>query len=203
MLQTNTVNKHTLELLKQICTHQSFNDFFLVGGTALALQIGHRVSVDLDFFSTNDFDQIKLKEVLINEFDAQIIGLENNSITGVINGVMFDFITHQYKILKPIIFEEGIRISSIEDIAAMKMNAVRNRGSKKDFFDIYFLLQKFKLSSLLEFVNSKYPNHLDILTLKSLVYFEDAENQPNCELITDVAWTEVKRKIEKETIKFL
>lgn len=203
MLQTNTVNKHTLELLKKICCHQQFNDFFLVGGTALALQIGHRISIDLDFFSLSSFDENKLKDVLIKEFDAQIFAIDNNAIIGTINNVKFDFIAHQYPLLKSVFEVEKTRLSSIEDIAAMKLNAVRNRGTKKDFIDIYFLLQKFNLEELLKLVNSKYPNHVDILTLKSLTYFEDAENQPDCEMIIDVDWEEVKQKIEKETIKFL
>jgi len=203
MLQTNTVNKYTLELLKEICCHQQFNDFFLVGGTALSLQIGHRISIDLDFFTLVDFDENRLKDILIKEFDAQIFAIDNNAISGTINNVKFDFIAHQYSLLKPILKIEETRLSSLEDIAAMKLNAVRNRGKKKDFVDIYFLLQKFNLEELIDMVNSKYPNHVDILTLKSLVYFEDAENQPDCEMLIDVDWNNVKQKIEKETIKFL
>jgi predicted nucleotidyltransferase component of viral defense system len=203
MLQTATVNKHTLELLKKVCCHQQFNNFFLVGGTALSLQIGHRISIDLDFFTLTDFDENKLKDILIKEFDAQIFSIDNNAITGLIDRVKFDFIAHQYPLLEPILEIEKTRLSSLEDIAAMKLNAVRNRGTKKDFVDIYFLLQKFNLEELLEMVNSKYPNHVDILTLKSLVYFDDAENQPDCEMLIDIDWKKVKQKIEKETIKFL
>ncbi len=203
MLQTDTVNKYTLELLEKICCNQQFNDFFLVGGTALALQFGHRVSVDLDFFSLTSFNQKKLKEVLIDEFDAQIFAIDRNAISGTIDEVKFDFIAHQYPLLKPVLIARSLRLSSLEDIAAMKLNAVRNRGTKKDFVDIYFLLQKFNLDKLLQLVNLKYPNHVDILTLKSLVYFDDAENQPDCNMLVDVSWEEVKQKIEKETIKFL
>lgn len=203
MLQTNTVNKNTLELLNKICCNQHFNDFFLVGGTALALQFGHRVSVDLDFFSIKSFNQERLKEILIKEFDAHIFAIDNNAIRGSINTVKFDFIAHQYPLLKPILEENEFRLSSIEDISAMKLNAVRNRGTKKDFVDIYFLLQKFTLEELLKMVNLKYPNHVDILTLKSLIYFDDANIQPNCEMLIDVSWEDVKSKIEKETIKFL
>ena len=203
MLQTDSVNKYTLELLNKICCDQQFNDFFLVGGTALALQIGHRISIDLDFFTLSSFDKDQLKNVLIKEFDAQFFAIDENAISGIINHVKFDFITHQYPLIKPVLEIENTRLASLEDIAAMKLNAVRNRGTKKDFVDIYFLLQKFTLEQLLKMVNLKYPNHIDILTLKSLVYFDDAENQPECEMLIDVDWNEVKQKIEKETFKFL
>ena len=165
MLQTNTVSKHTLEILKKICCHQQFNDLFLVGDTALALQIGHRISIDLDFFTLSSFDENELKNVLINQFDAQIFAIDNNAISGTINNVKFDFIAHQYPLIKPVLEKENTRLSSLEDIAAMKLNAVRNRGTKKDFIDIYFLLQKFNLEALLELVNLKYPNHIDTLDL--------------------------------------
>ena len=203
MLQTNTVDKRTLELLENFCEHKNFNDFYLVGGTALALQIGHRKSIDLDFFSKNPFHQDSLKQILINEFNAQILGLAENAITGVIDSIKFDFITHQYQPLKPLNMFDNIRLSSLEDIAAMKLNAVRNRGSKKDFVDIYFLLEKFSLSQLLKMVNEKYPNHVDILTLKSLVYFEDADKQPNCDMIIHKPWNEIKEKLQQEVLQFL
>lgn len=203
MLQTDTVSNYTLELLNEICCHQQFNDFFLVGGTALALQIGHRISIDLTFFTLTSFDENQLKIFLINEFDAKIFAIDDNAISGTINNVKFDFIAHQYPLIKPVLEKENIRLSSLEDIAAMKLNAVRNRGTKKDFVDIYFLLQKFNLEALLAFVNLKYPNHIDILTSKSLVYFDDAEDQPECEMLIDVDWNDIKQKIEKETVKFL
>ena len=203
MLQTNTVNNNTLELLKKICCHQQFKDFFLVGGTAMALHTGHRISIDLDFFTLTDFDEQEVKNCLIREFDAKIFATDNNSISGTIDTIKFDFIAHQYPLLKPILSIGGVRISDMEDIAAMKLNAVRNRGTKKDFIDIYFLLQKFNLEVLLKLVNSKYPNHVDVLTLKSLVYFDDAENQPSCKMLVDVSWEEVKQKIKTETMRFL
>jgi len=81
MLQTNTVTTHTLELLKDICANPAFNDFYLVGGTGLALIIGHRISVDLDFFSNSAFDQNNLSEVLIQEFDATVSSIANNSLS--------------------------------------------------------------------------------------------------------------------------
>ena len=92
MLHTDTVNQHTLELLKKICSHTDFNDFFLVGGTALSLQMGHRISIDLDFFSEKPIQLNQLKEILIKDFNAQITGVDKNAVIGNINGVKFDFI---------------------------------------------------------------------------------------------------------------
>jgi len=203
MLQTNTVSKYTLELLTKICSQQEFKNFHLVGGTALALQLGHRISIDLDFFINHDFDEKQLGKILINDFDAQISNLNNNAITGNINNVKFDFIAHQYTELDSKFISNKIRLASLKDIAAMKLNAVRNRGTKKDFVDIYFLLQHFTLSEMLNFTNQKYPNHVDILTLKSLVYFDDAELQPDCEMLIKVTWEEVKEKIKQVTLPLL
>jgi len=192
-----------LELLKKISNHSSFNDFFLVGGTALALQIGHRISVDLDFFSENKFNQVGLSEILIKDFDINISNIADNTIIGSINNVKVDFLAHQYPSLEKKKIEGSIKLASLKDIAAMKINAVRNRGTKKDFVDIYFLLQEYSLKELLEFTNKKYPNHTDILTLKSLIYFEDADTQPDCDMLIDVAWEEIKKEIIKKVLPFL
>lgn len=203
MLQTNTVNQHTLELLNELCLHPKLNDFFLVGGTALALQIGHRISVDLDFFNQQPFNQNELTTILEQEFNMEAFQLSTNSITGVINNIKVDFISHQYQFLSAIKHYDKIRLAAIEDIAAMKLNAIKNRGTKKDFVDLYFLMKQFTLEEMLIFANKKYPNHSDILTLKSLIYFDDAEIQPDCEMLIDVSWQEVKKTIEEQTIKFL
>jgi len=203
MLQTNTVNQHTLELLNKLCSHTKLNNFFLVGGTALALQIGHRISIDLDFFSVNSFHEDELTSFLEQEFDMEIFQLSKNSITGKIQDVKVDFISHQYLLLSEIENYNSIRLAALKDIAAMKLNAIKNRGTKKDFVDLYFLLQQFTLEEMLNFANQKYPNHSDMLTIKSLVYFDDADIQPDCEMLINVSWEEIKTTIGQNTLKFL
>lgn len=203
MLRTNTINKQTLELLDSFCRHPKLSDFFLVGGTALALQLGHRISIDLDFFSVKPLKTNELIGVLEEEYQAEIFQLTDNTIVGKVNDVKIDFIAHQYPLLKELKMENHIRLSSLEDIAAMKLNAIKNRGSKKDFVDLYFLLKQFSLTEMLSLVNKKYSNNVDVLTLKSLVYFDDAELQPDCEMRIAVTWDEVKKEIEKKTLELL
>jgi predicted nucleotidyltransferase component of viral defense system len=97
---------------------------------------------------------------------------------------------------------DNIRLASLKDIAAMKLNAIQNRGSKKDFVDIYYLLQQFSLNEILLFHQTKYPNRDSIIALKSLIYFNDAEPQPDCELTSPISWGNIKEFLEKEVLKF-
>jgi predicted nucleotidyltransferase component of viral defense system len=192
-----------LELLNSFCTHPKLTDFFLVGGTALALQLGHRISIDLDFFSVKPLKTNELIGILEKEYNAEIFQLTDNAIVGKVKDVKIDFIAHQYPLLNELKIENDIRLSSLEDIAAMKLNAIKNRGSKKDFVDLYFLLKQFSLTEMLSLVNKKYANNVDVLTLKSLVYFDDAELQPDCEMRIAVTWDEVKKEIERRTLEIL
>ncbi len=203
MLRTDTVSKQTLELLTSFCAHPKLTDFFLVGGTALALQLGHRISIDLDFFSVKPIKTDELIGILEQEYQAEIFQLTDNAIVGKIKGIKIDFIAHQYQLLNDLKIKNQLRLASLEDIAAMKLNAIKNRGSKKDFVDLYFLLKQFTLTEMLSLVNKKYPNNVDVLTLKSLVYFDDAELQPDCEMLIEVTWDEVKKEIEKRTLEII
>jgi hypothetical protein len=195
MLHTNTIEKYTLELLKTISNDSVFNDFFLVGGTALALHIGHRKSIDLDFFSLSSFDLDKLSTHLIEKYKANIISKNTNSLTCWINKVKVDFITHKYILIENLEIINGIRLASIRDIAAMKLNAIKNRGTKKDFVDIYFLNKNYSFDEMLGFCQKKYPNYIELLILKNLIYFDDADIFPDCEMLIDVTWKEIKSDI--------
>ena len=118
-----------------------------------------------------------------------------NSLTIDIRSVMTDFIRHDYPLIKPIQEVDGIRIASVEDIAAMKLNSTMNRGSKKDFFDIFELLDHFSLQEIISFHLTKYDFNSQLTLLKSLVYFEDAEKEPNPVSTKSVNWDSVKKKI--------
>lgn len=168
----------------------------------MPLQIGHRISEDLGFFSLKPFDQDNLADILIETFNTRITGISENSITGYFEDIKFDFISHRNVLMNPVIKVEEVRLASITDTAAMKINALRNRGTKKDFVDIYFW-EKFSLREILRIANTKYPNHENLLTLKSLVYFEDADQQPDCKMIVHVSWTDVKKKIKSEVMPLL
>jgi len=201
MLHTSTVERSTLELLKEIMECEELTSFCLVGGTALSLQIGHRISIDLDLFTTEVFDEKNLLEILINKFSStRVTSISNNCINMYINDIKVDFIRHAYKTISKSRTEEKIRLMSLEDITAMKINAICNRGSKKDFYDIYYLLEVFKLSEILDFFSIKYPNTDVFFAKKSIVYFENAELEPPPITIEDLSWEDVKTMLEN-TVK--
>ncbi|NOX47224.1 MAG: nucleotidyl transferase AbiEii/AbiGii toxin family protein [Chlorobi bacterium] len=138
MLQTRTIEPGTLELLKKLMSIPYLDSFYLVGGTALALQLGHRTSIDIDLFTPDDFDKDNLIKILNEDFDVSIESENENMVITFINNIKVDFVKMGYPILfKPFLIE-NIRMLDIRDIVAMKLKAVAQRGSKKDFFDIYF-----------------------------------------------------------------
>ncbi|MEM7790854.1 MAG: nucleotidyl transferase AbiEii/AbiGii toxin family protein [Verrucomicrobiota bacterium] len=176
-------------------SHQKLNSFYLVGGTALSLHFGHRKSIDLDLFTSEPFNAPELSEWLIVEFGFSELSIRTNTILGRIQGVKTDLITHQYPLIKEAEEVDGIRLLSVEDIAAMKLNAVANRGSKKDFWDLAALLEHFELSKLLNFFIQKYPSNSLWNLRKSLCYFDDAEDEPDPQTLNGQSWNEVKVKI--------
>ena len=139
MLQTQAVEPRTLELLKELMLKDYLKQFVLVGGTALALQIGHRKSIDLDMFTVKDFDSEKLVPKLLKEYNLVPLLQMPQTLICEINGVKVDFIRFKYSFMRPIVKVGRIRMLSLEDIAPMKLDAITGRGNKKDFFDLYFL----------------------------------------------------------------
>ena len=194
MLSYNTVDHRTLELLRQLSSKDFLSEARLVGGTALALQLGHRISVDLDFFGKIDagFD---IKSELRNAGRVSVIKESENINIYVVDGIKVDFVNYPYQWINDAVVDEDIVLASPEDIAAMKINAVEGRGSKKDFIDIYFLLKHYSLEEILDFYTRKYPEYSLFRALMSLTYFEDAENQFMPKMLVDVEWKEVKSVI--------
>ena len=188
MLSYHTVEPHTLELLKRLSSKDFLSEARLVGGTALALQYGHRMSVDLDFFGNINGDDIDLKEQLREVGTLSVIKESKNINVFLIDGIKIDFINYPYQWIDDAVQENSIVLASPQDIAAMKVNAIEGRGSKKDFIDLYFLLQHYSLRALLDFYAKKYPEYSIFRALMSLTYFEDAENQLMPKMFVDVVW---------------
>ncbi len=141
MLYKNTVEKRTLELLIKLQSNPEFSNFYLAGGTALALQIGHRKSIDLDFFSLHDFDNNYLLEFLEHDFEFYLDYSDKNTLKGSINDIKIDILSHKYPLVKQVVKYDRIILYSVEDIIAMKLNAIAGNGTRsKDFIDIYFTL---------------------------------------------------------------
>jgi len=203
MLFYNTISPQLLELLKNIRELSVFDDLRLVGGTSLALQIGHRKSIDIDLFGIVDYDDYEIQQALGSLGNITVLNKTKNINIFLVNGIKVDIVNYKYKWLKEINNIDNLRLSGLEDIAAMKLNAISGRGTKKDFIDIYFLLQHFSLSEMLIFYNEKYYDGSTFLVLKSLTYFEDAEKEELPKMIKQVKWENVKKTVENATINFL
>jgi hypothetical protein len=174
MLRKETVTAGTLELLTDLMQDGNLNDFFLVGGTGLSLQIGHRISIDIDLFSQNAFDENKMLSHLESYKTFQLDYLDKNTIKGQINQTKIDLITHAYPLVEQLIQSEGIRLASLVDIAAMKLNAIIGNGTRlKDFIDIAFMSCYLPLKRMIKAYEDKYSSRNPLLTLKALAYHEE------------------------------
>lgn len=200
MLHLNSINEVTYHLLQSLCVKDYLQNFALAGGTSLALQLGHRKSIDIDLFSFDEANMSEISLFLENDFDDIDIRRTTHAfIFCHINGIKSDFIKHNKSAqLKPPITIDGIRMYAVEDIAAMKLNAICGRGTKKDFYDIYLLLQQFTLKELLEFFDAKFKSDNSWMAIKSLQYFEDAEQNEAPELLIKFPeWNKMKKFILK------
>ncbi|MEI6823655.1 MAG: nucleotidyl transferase AbiEii/AbiGii toxin family protein [Bacteroidota bacterium] len=210
MLQYTTVLPATLELLKVLMQKKCLANFNLVGGTSLALQIGHRLSIDIDLFTINDFDTSEIVLELKEDLHFDIVQQKPNTLTlnieYPINSNQFikvDILKYPYPLINDIIKIDGIRLLSIEDIIPMKLSAISNRGAKKDFYDIYFLLDKYSLKEMLELFSKKFPNINHFHLIKSLTYFNTADEDANPKVFKKLSWEQVKARIEKASSEIL
>ena len=172
-----------------------FDDLLLVGGTSLALQIGHRESVDVDLFGKIHFEYNEISESLAELGDVTILQQSKNINIFTIDNVKVDFVNYRYPWINNSRIEHNIRLASLEDIAAMKLNAIAGRGTKKDFIDLYFLLQKFSMEEMFGFYSKKFDDGNIFLVQKSLTYFDDAEKNNMPKMHVDVDWSEIKETI--------
>lgn len=204
MLQTNAIAKEAFALLKRLMAHQSLANFSLGGGTGLALRFGHRISVDLDLFCATDFIEEQILQEIKSGFNVQLNNTAKNTLNLVVDTVKVDVLSYKYPLLNKIDVIENIRLLSIEDIAAMKLSAVSSRGSRKDFFDLFFILKNFTMMQLIEFYKQKYQTDQYYHILKSLIYFEDADLEPDVQLVKpDLFWDDVKVFFEKTVNNFI
>lgn len=167
----------TLKLIQQLQALPELNEFYLVGGTSLALQLNHRNSIDIDLFTEKEFqNDVIIDYVKSFGFQFDVKFNFKNTIIGFVNNIKVDFIRHDYPLVLPPITEEGMTFLSKEDIAAMKLNAISNSGKRlKDFIDVYFLLEHFSLNQMIEFYTIKYPHFNPLIPLKAVSYFEDID----------------------------
>ena len=195
MLQHKTIEPGTLQLLKELQSLPLLQETRLVGGTALALQLGHRSSVDLDLFGTIPFSADEIRDALSENHSLTIVKESKNINIYLINGVKVDIVNYKYSWIDSPVREEGVTLAGIKDIAAMKIAAIVGRGTKKDFIDLFFLLKQFSLREILDLYLQKYPDGSIFIAMKSLSYFEDAEPDPMPMMFDEVSWETVKQSV--------
>lgn len=167
-------------MIRKLQSDSLLDGFVLVGGTGLALQIGHRTSVDIDFFTRKEFDPQLLLQHLEHKYGFKEQYQYTNTLKGIIDETFVDFITHDYDYIEEPIMLEYITLASKKDIAAMKVNVIAGNGTRvKDFVDMYFLLKEFDFSEIIDFYQTKYKSRNAFHAVKSLTFFED---------IIPVAW---------------
>jgi predicted nucleotidyltransferase component of viral defense system len=195
MLQEKSVRESLWNLLKELQGSKIFDNYFLVGGTALSLQLGHRISDDIDLFTRYDINKDEILDFLNQNYNGkyQIINIQNIILQVIINEIKVDLVKYDYELIEDVKVENGIKFLGKKDIAAMKLMAVVNRGDQaKDFIDIYYLLKEMPLMDMFEYYKKKYKQN-DINPIKrSLVYFDD---------VTENNWMAVKLSHDKLSIK--
>lgn len=209
MLQYTAISEGTLGLLKLLMYEPVLSDFYLVGGTALSLWLGHRKSYDIDLFTQKEFDAEYLRFSLEGVLNMKDKKHQTNTLRFSAeypldsdNWIKVELIRYNYPNLLPIVEQDGIRLLTIDDIIPMKLSSIVNRGVKRDFFDIYFLLEKYSISEMMELYNKKYQKNNHLHVLKSLTYFDDAENDEEPVLLKKTDWSNVKNRII-ESVKTL
>ena len=176
MLYTQAVEPSTLDLLKDLQSKEYLKGFYLVGGTALALRIGHRKSIDIDLFSNFGFDALQVLEKLSFDYKFNLFFSATNTLKGSIDSVQVDIIAHRYPFVKEPELIENFSMLSVEDILAMKLNAIAVSGQRvKDFIDIYYFLQSYSLAEMVSFYQKKYALGNEVNILKSIIYFDDVD----------------------------
>ena len=204
MLHYETIHSSTLELLKVLMCQKELENLRLVGGTSLALQFGHRQSIDLDFFGKPQASQEEIIEMAQRIGDIKILNRTKSILQMVLSDVKVDVVDYScYDWIDAPIIEDNLTLASPKDIAALKVNAIEGRGTKKDFVDIYELLKHYKLSEILDFYCKKYPNYSIFRALLSLTYFEDAESFAMPKMFVDFDWEELKRSIIATVNKYI
>ncbi len=199
MLREETVEPSTLELLKQIVSLPELKQFRLVGGTALSLLFGHRKSIDLDLFTDQPFEKGTLIPALEDAFGRLITTNERskNIYQCIIRDVKVDFVSVKDPFLNPIQIINEIPFADIKDLIALKLNAVKGRGVKKDFWDVAKLLQSYSMNDLFQFYRDRYNYDDTFALIRSIVYFIDAEDNPDPVGLDGVTWADVKEIIIK------
>lgn len=198
---SETISPDTSRLIEKIKNRPWLRPYYLAGGTALALHLGHRTSIDLDFFTESEVEEMTIVDHLRMAGNLRLDQMGKGTIVGNLDDVRISFFKYPYRLLDSLIEWNGLNVASVQDIALMKMVAIFQRGSIKDFIDLFFIAREFKtIDALIPELSIKYVgvqfniNHI----LRSVCYFEDAENEPMPNMIAACDWQEVKQYFVNE-----
>lgn len=207
MLYLEAVEPHTFSVLNQLMEMPALKDFSLVGGTALSLLYGHRISADLDLFSNKPFENSEIINGLRNKFKDKFIMEDKPVRFGIfcfVDEVKVDFVRHPHPLVGPEQNRDGVRMFSTEDIIAMKVQAILGRGRKKDFWDVAELLKHFSISDFIKFHKEKYATqNLFITVPQAITYFADAEESEDPISLKKQTWDSVQEFIKSKVREYL
>lgn len=198
----NSITQSCLNALKQLRAHKFIRDFYLAGGTALALQIRHRISTDLDFFSTTNHlsttEREAVRQNLSKTGKFEVVSEQEGMLFAKFFDTDVSLIYQHHALLEPTVEYNGILLASPIDIGLMKLAAINSRGTRRDFVDLYCLREVVKLEKLLELSAVKYSDRpsFQAIAVRALAYFEDAEQQPMPRMLTDIHWPDVRKYCE-------
>ena len=188
--------------MEHLRTQPFIGDFYLAGGTALALQLGHRISTDLDWFTTTCPllfpERARLCRFLERTGDLEVISEQDGMLFTRFLGVEVSFLYQHHPLLEPPVVYRGLNLASPTDIGLMKLAAINSRGTRRDFIDLYCLRDVVSLDRLLELAPVKYADRPSFLAVavRALAYFEEAEQQPVPQMLVPIEWADVRAYCE-------
>lgn len=206
MLHLETVEPGTFAILNRLMKLPELSHFHLVGGTALSLMYGHRISEDLDLFCTSKFDNLQIIEALQKLFPQQfnVRTASHFGIFGFICDTKVDIVRFPHALIRPTLLVDGIRMYAPEEIIAMKVQAILGRGKKKDFWDVAELLQHFTIQDFVSLHKEKYSTqNLYITVPQAITYFDDADESEDPISLKGQTWEGVKAFIQQKVREYL
>jgi uncharacterized membrane protein len=200
---------HNQKLVFENLGFTSKYNLYLAGGTALIFYLGHRTSLDFDFYTGKEFEKGEFLKIFKNELKGKKLTTKvlrdfKNTFELLVNNVYLSCFYYPYPLIGKLKKFNNILIASIQDIAAMKALAIGQRGTKRDFVDIYYLIKIFGLRKIISWAKKKYPEYSEMVFLKGLVYFEDAEKEErNVEIVDkSISWYKIKKEIIEAVRKY-
>lgn len=192
---TNTLSPATKKALEQLNQAEFLDQARLAGGTGLALQIGHRESVDLDFFTNHKFNPDEFISQFKNLGQFSLQEKHSHTVLGIFEKTKLSYFYLKYPWLEPSIKHKNLHLAGLKDIAAMKLAAIADRGTKRDFIDLYFLAQIYPLKKIFNFYQQRFANlNINLYhAAKSLTYFEPADQEPLPKMIKSISWQQTKQ----------